>query len=209
MHRIRHKPRVTDLDEKTCRILAAARDVFARHGYRKTSMQDVADAAGISRAALYLRFRNKEDLFRSGAAAVHAEVLERTREALAADAPIGERLRRAMLAFTEGFLAPLDQAGHGQELFAASADLAAQIDADSRADLRRLLHDALERAVAGKEITLPPDCDAGRLADLVHTTATGFKHAGDGLPALRRRIDLFTSVLATALASRASNRKST
>lgn len=195
---------MTDLDEKTCHILAAARDVFARHGYRKTSMQDVADAAGISRAALYLRFRNKEDLFRSGAAAVHAEVLERTREALAADASIGERLRLAMLAFTEGFLAPLDQAGHGQELFAASADLAAQIDADSRADLRRLLRDGIKRAVADKEITLPPGADADRFADLIHVTATAFKHQGDGLPALRQRIDLFTTVLTAALTSSAA-----
>jgi len=38
--------------------------VFARFGYRKTSMDDVARSAGVSRQGLYLSFANKEELFR-------------------------------------------------------------------------------------------------------------------------------------------------
>jgi AcrR family transcriptional regulator len=34
-------------------------------GYRKTSMEDVAAAAEVSRHTLYLQFRNKERLFRA------------------------------------------------------------------------------------------------------------------------------------------------
>ena len=45
-------------------MLDAAIGVFARYGYRKTSMEDVARAAGISRQGLYLSFANKEELFR-------------------------------------------------------------------------------------------------------------------------------------------------
>ena len=45
-------------------MLDAAIGVFARFGYRKTSMEDVARAAGISRQGLYLSFANKEELFR-------------------------------------------------------------------------------------------------------------------------------------------------
>ena len=193
---------MTPHDEKTRRILAAALDVFARHGFRKTSMQDVADAAGISRAALYLRFRNKEDLFRSGAAAVHDDVLQRARAALAAAAPFGERLRRAMLAFTEGFLEPLDRAGHGQELFTASMDLAPDVSADNRADLLELIGGHLADADARGEIALPAGRDAAQLADLIHTAAAAFKHTGDGLPALRQRVGLFAAMLSAALAPR-------
>lgn len=36
-----------------------------RFGYRKTSMDEVAQAAQISRQGLYLHFTNKEDLFRA------------------------------------------------------------------------------------------------------------------------------------------------
>ena len=44
-------------------VLAAALDTFARYGYRKTSMDDVARAAAISRPGLYLLFGSKQELF--------------------------------------------------------------------------------------------------------------------------------------------------
>ena len=46
------------------RVLAVALEVFGRHGFRKTSMEDVARSAGISRQGLYLQFASKEALFR-------------------------------------------------------------------------------------------------------------------------------------------------
>src|SRR6267142_6788582 len=45
-------------------ILVAATSIFLRFGFRKTSMDDVARAAGVSRQGLYLSFANKEELFR-------------------------------------------------------------------------------------------------------------------------------------------------
>jgi TetR/AcrR family transcriptional regulator of autoinduction and epiphytic fitness len=47
------------------RALAAALEVFGRYGFRKTSMEDVARAADISRQGLYLYFANKDALFRA------------------------------------------------------------------------------------------------------------------------------------------------
>ncbi|MGN5634200.1 TetR/AcrR family transcriptional regulator [Streptomyces sp. AC154] len=46
---------------------------FARFGYRKTSMEEVARAARISRPGLYFLFSSKETLFRAAA----AQALER------------------------------------------------------------------------------------------------------------------------------------
>ena len=45
-------------------LLEAAVGVFARYGFRKTSMDEVARAAGVSRQGLYLQFADKEELFR-------------------------------------------------------------------------------------------------------------------------------------------------
>jgi TetR/AcrR family transcriptional regulator of autoinduction and epiphytic fitness len=47
------------------RVLAAALEVFGRYGFRKTSMDEVARSAGISRQGLYLYFASKEALFRA------------------------------------------------------------------------------------------------------------------------------------------------
>ncbi|MEV4320324.1 TetR/AcrR family transcriptional regulator [Actinocrispum sp. NPDC049592] len=50
---------------KRAAVLDAALAVFGRFGFRKTSMEAVAKAAGISRPGLYLLFPNKEQLYRA------------------------------------------------------------------------------------------------------------------------------------------------
>src|SRR5246127_152434 len=45
-------------------ILMAAIATFLRYGFKKTSMDDVAQAAGVSRQGLYLYFETKDVLFR-------------------------------------------------------------------------------------------------------------------------------------------------
>src|SRR5688572_25054847 len=52
-------------DARRRALLDAALTVFLRYGFRKTSMDDVARAADISRQGLYLHFPTKEDLFRA------------------------------------------------------------------------------------------------------------------------------------------------
>ena len=48
---------------KRQRAADAALTVFQRYGFARTTMADIADAAGISRPALYLLFPNKEEIF--------------------------------------------------------------------------------------------------------------------------------------------------
>ncbi|WP_328470478.1 TetR/AcrR family transcriptional regulator [Actinoplanes sp. NBC_00393] len=45
-------------------FMRAAIGCFARYGYRRTSMDVIAQAADVSRPALYQYYRNKEDVFR-------------------------------------------------------------------------------------------------------------------------------------------------
>jgi AcrR family transcriptional regulator len=44
------------------RILDVAQELFTRHGYDKTSLRDIADRLGITKAALYYYFERKEDI---------------------------------------------------------------------------------------------------------------------------------------------------
>ncbi len=44
------------------RILAAATNVFAEHGYQKATMSEISRLAGLSEAAIYEYFQGKEDL---------------------------------------------------------------------------------------------------------------------------------------------------
>ena len=47
------------------RIQQVARDLFARQGVQRTSLQDIADELGITKPALYYHFASREDLVRS------------------------------------------------------------------------------------------------------------------------------------------------
>lgn len=67
-------PRVTPLDRRA-KILDAAREEFAAHGFAATRLEDVARRVGISRAALYLAFDNKDALFRALVTEVITEVM--------------------------------------------------------------------------------------------------------------------------------------
>jgi AcrR family transcriptional regulator len=49
---------------KRDKVLKAARDIFLRYGYKRVTMNDIAEAAGISRPALYLVFESKEEIFK-------------------------------------------------------------------------------------------------------------------------------------------------
>ena len=52
-------------DHKREKLLKAAHQLFIRFGYRRTTMGDLAEAAEMSRPALYLLYANKEAIFRA------------------------------------------------------------------------------------------------------------------------------------------------
>src|SRR5215475_1474986 len=70
------------------RILQAAMTVFRRHGFRRSSIEETAEAAGLTRQALYHHFKSKEALFRA--------VIERLHDSALADgADAAERAEAA------------------------------------------------------------------------------------------------------------------
>jgi TetR/AcrR family transcriptional regulator len=66
MENLQQLPRTTFSNlppEKQEKIVAAAVSEFARHGYKKASMNTIVRDAGISKGSLYQYFHNKEVLF--------------------------------------------------------------------------------------------------------------------------------------------------
>jgi TetR/AcrR family transcriptional regulator len=47
------------------RVINAAWEVFARFGYKKASMQDIAEAADVSKSVLFKYYQTKENLYRT------------------------------------------------------------------------------------------------------------------------------------------------
>ena len=52
-------------DARRTQILDVAVDVFGQGGYYGASMNDIADAAGVTKPVLYQHFDSKSDLYRA------------------------------------------------------------------------------------------------------------------------------------------------
>ena len=59
------------------KLIAIAREIFAREGYAHTATEDIVKAAGVTRGALYHHFTNKDDLFRAVVEDIQREIAGR------------------------------------------------------------------------------------------------------------------------------------
>ena len=72
------------MDERAERIIDAAAGLLLRYGYAKTTIEDVARAAGVAKGTVYLRWRTREQLFLALLRRERAALLDDVREAVAA-----------------------------------------------------------------------------------------------------------------------------
>lgn len=152
-------------------IVEAATGIFLRYGFKKTSMDDIARAVGISRQALYLHFQTKEALFRAMVAHYFATMRARAREVLSReDMDIEERLLGAF----DAMYARGVGTEHLDELIMTTAELVGSIVRELEealdADVARVLRAAGVAARwkdAGVSVT--------DLADLLSTASNGIK----------------------------------
>lgn len=81
-------------DERPQEILDAALTVFAERGYRNTRLEDVGEAAGVTKGAIYHYFANKEDLLLRAIEQRSEEAFGRIEEIVRdKSAPVSTRLR--------------------------------------------------------------------------------------------------------------------
>lgn len=77
------------------RLLAEATRLFAERGYDRTSVQEIVEAAGVTKGALYHYFGSKEDLLHEIYARVLRLQTERLDAIVAKDATVSQRLVEA------------------------------------------------------------------------------------------------------------------
>jgi AcrR family transcriptional regulator len=85
--------------DRRAEILRAAMAAFATRGYHGTSIDDIASAAGISKALIYEHFASKQALHDEVISAQADALLQRMAAAAAEQLPPDERLRGGIDAF--------------------------------------------------------------------------------------------------------------
>ncbi|MET9177618.1 TetR/AcrR family transcriptional regulator [Kitasatospora aureofaciens] len=156
----------TETDRRTA-VLDSALATFARFGYRRTSMEEVARAAHISRPGLYFLFSSKQALFRAAA----AQALERdiaAVEHVLADAhrPLADRLVEAFDQWAGRYVGPL--ARDVAVLIEDNPDLLGELALTAPRRFEELITDAI--AVASGQAT------ATSRAQTMISASIGLKH---------------------------------
>jgi AcrR family transcriptional regulator len=75
-------------------ILDTSAKLFSQHGYKEVSIRDIAQACGMTNAALYYHFKNKEDLFLAMLQRDHEKTLAALRKAATGPGDLREDLKR-------------------------------------------------------------------------------------------------------------------
>ena len=174
------EPAVETKGERTRRrLLELAVRRFADDGYRATSVSAIAREAGLTQAAVYAYFANKEALFEAAVDLDAAELIAGARAELDESLPLVELIPGLLLHLRLGVehhrLARRVLAGQEPEVIHRLADLPAL--QDITAELAELLHEAQTRA------EVPPDLDADVLALGVETVVLSLLMSSVQVPA--------------------------
>lgn len=97
------RPRAAAYDSHRETILRAAATLFAEQGYSSTSMNEVAQACGVSKAALYHYVRDKSELLLSISMEHVARLEDLAQRTLAEPVPAQNRLEMLILRFVEEY----------------------------------------------------------------------------------------------------------
>lgn len=187
-------------DPKRKAILQAAWQAFATYGFRKTSMDDIARGAGMSRPALYLHYAGKEEIFRSLVEHYYAGAAADVEAALATSGPPAEVLTRAFEAQTGETMQAMLTSPHGLELLDAGAATAADIKEAGEARLTDIYADWLTREADAGRLLLPGTAKV--VASTITAALKAIKQGGGDYETAMAQLRMLARMIGEGLGSR-------
>ena len=186
--------------DKRSIILHAALEVFITYGFRKTSMDDIARAAHMSRPALYQTFKNKTEIFRALAAEMVDDAAKNARQGFERKGSFRQRLWYAIEMSILEMHRFIDQTAHGNELVGISDEIAGDISERWVETLIDVIAGGIRTAAEEGEISLERfSGDAAAIARVFVLAIEGLKpDAGCGKPIephVRIIVDFFADAL--------------
>lgn len=175
-------------------VLTAARSVFMRYGFKRATMSDLAEAAQMSRPALYLIFSSKEEVFRALITQIFTELLQEVREEVRKHEEAADQLTCAFEVWCVRPFEMIQVSPDARDILESGYAFATEITVRAFADFETILSDVLRPLVSTQA---GPPLSAEQLAHILTTAAQGFKESASSAVQLRHLIKgLLTIVLA-------------
>jgi AcrR family transcriptional regulator len=84
--------------QRRSKILDAAQLLFTRLGYRATTIEGIAEAAGMSKVTVYGYFADKDEMFKAVGSRIAVNLRQAVSEQLGKSGPVAERVNAALAA---------------------------------------------------------------------------------------------------------------
>ncbi|UWQ82314.1 TetR/AcrR family transcriptional regulator [Leisingera caerulea] len=188
------------IDPKQQAILGAAWAAFSTYGFRKTSMDDIAKGAGMSRPALYLHFKNKEAIFRALVAAYYGNAAENVRVGLASEGTLSDRLLAAFRGQGGEAIETMMASPHGMELFEVTKHVAGEEIEAGEAALRGLYTTWLQQQAEAGQAALNGDADV--IARTICASLKGIKQTAGDFAAYQAGVRQLAALIGAGLTPR-------
>lgn len=173
------------LDDKKLRIINAAKGVFLKYGYRRVTMNDLAEAAGMSRPALYLVFPKKEDVFCGMVRELARGISEEVTGGLESIKTPMEKLKFVCEVWMVRSFDWVNESPEAREVFESSHEFAGEAVNESLAVFERDLASVIELFPKG---TLPKGISHSHAAHLLAGAIMGIKRTCKTSDELRKEI---------------------
>jgi AcrR family transcriptional regulator len=168
------------------RILDAAMRVFRRHGFRRSTIEQTAEEAGLTRQALYHHFASKEALFRGAIARFYERALAAETEAAKAAEEAGRDLADVIIAEITARLgvlfAELQGSPHLEELFSEHLAQSRDLYQSYSARFGEEMASTIARVCRTRKLKLTRGVTVEDLARCVEMTIHGVK---SGYPSMQ------------------------
>jgi AcrR family transcriptional regulator len=167
------------------KVIEAAKQVFLRYGYKRVTMADIAEAARMSRPALYLVFPSKEEIFKALLARVFTATLDEIRQGLSRTATVKEQL---IFAFDIWGVRPFEMmlaSPDAKDLYESSYQFATEVMVKTTSDFIALIAEVIDPLVRRQSDV---NLSSVHIARIMTSAVPGFKGSATTTDELRELI---------------------
>ncbi len=167
------------------KIMEAGKEILAKHGIRRTSMGDIASAAGVSRQTLYSRFDGKEGIVRAVIFYSTDQTIDRVKDEWETCNSVADKLdvffRHAIVA-TYRLMESMPDAA---DLFMAEHPMVIEAIQDCEKKYTRLVRSMLQPC---SEVLKARGETPASVASLITTTGYAMKHNATSVVDLNKKL---------------------
>lgn len=183
-------------------IADAALRCFARYGFKRSSMDDIAREAGLAKATIYLHFKGKDDVFRAMMERFAAGIAAHCEAVMAQPLPFPDKLSALMLAHFGAGYAAFGDGEHLLELKTVMASIATRELQAFEGIFTTHATGLLREATASSEIALG-SLEPGAIVETLAQAAIGAKMGPQpSLETYEARLRRIAALAAQAVAKR-------